>query len=38
MNNEGHLILINNNIERAFLSDYTNEYDEYLEETFRLLE
>ncbi len=38
-NSEANLICIGKNEnERAFLSEYDNKYDEYLEETFKLLE
>jgi len=37
LNNESNLICINNSIERAFLAEYKNEYNDYLEETFSYL-
>ena len=38
LNNEANLILINNERKRAFLSDYSNEYEGYLEQTLKFIE
>lgn len=38
LNNEAKLICINEENERAFLSEYRNEYSNYLEETFNFME
>lgn len=38
LNNEAYLILINNERKRAFLSDYSNEYESYLKQTLKYIE